>query len=247
MAGIRKPLTILFSGFGFTPKHTAAHAKLYNSLGGSTIDVNLSVFELTRPAGGPNNGASIVDRVREADPSGERPLTAHVISGSYWMFLYTMAAMTPEERSRFVGIFFDSTPPTSDVDAFGGWAAFALGRPQLKSYLSPLFHPYRSAVGITPEWEKQAAGWALGSDSYLPRNIPMTFIRCHEDPVVCPTHHENAVIDAFQNSEPGVPIRSVTLNGRHALGIKDSPEMYQSAFEDYHSDMSHLLPPIEKE
>ena len=242
MAQTRKPLTLLFAGFGFTPKHIAAHAKLYRGLGGTTIDINLSVLDLTRPSGGPKHGTAIVDRLREADPTGTRPLTAHVISGSYWMFLYTLLAMTPEERSRFVGLFFDSTPPTSGVDAFGGWAAFALGRPQWKPYLSPLFHGYRAAVGITPTWEKEAAGWALGPEACVPRHVPVTYLRCKDDPVVCPEHHQRAVLDTFQNSDPGVPVRSVTLTGRHALGIKDSPTAYCAAFMDYYNDLHHLLP-----
>lgn len=230
----RKAHAIVFGGFGFRPQHLAKHVNLYSRYDIKVHPFQFSVLQMSHPRRGDDNGRKI-SQVVNSNLDVDQMFLAHVVSGSFWMFLYGLRAMRPHVRSRLRGIVFDSSPPTSQTDAFAGWASHALKRQFLKPYLMPVFVPYRAAMGITPDWEAQVEKWMFGGpeEELIPRTTHVTFIKCKSDPVVCPDNHDRFLRHIADTRSGDARVDSVELlHARHALGIVDAEESYIAAVDD---------------
>lgn len=227
---------IVFSGFNFNNKHLAKHVNLYKRYGARTHPFKFSVIQMTNPRTGLENGFNIMKTVNKI-PQDE-PIVAHVISGSFWLFLYGLRAMTPSMRNRIRGIVFDSSPPTSYVDAFAGWAANSLQMQYLKPTLMPVFLPYRALMGINPLWEEMIEYWTYGDGNHtsrgehelIPQSAHIAFINSLNDPVVCATNHQRFVEHLTATREGRAVVTVTNLKtSRHALGIVDEPHLYRKS------------------
>ena len=145
--------------------------------------------------------------------------------------------MNKDWREKYVkAIVCDSCPPMSDVYAFGGWLAFALKRPYLKPYISPLFYPYMYVCGITEEWRHENALKMFGQSSVIPRNASILFLHGKNDPVLNKDYLMKFVSDIKAHQSPNASVTEKQFDrSRHAMSVIDYPEEYK----EFH--VNHLL------
>jgi hypothetical protein len=140
---------VVFGGFGFGKRQMAKHEALYTEHGFSVTPVMSSPFDLSSPKAASAMGKELATQLMEQD----KDIACHAISGSVWTMIYMLEYMDADFRNEKVkAIMFDSSPPMSDIYAFGGWLSFATKQAWLKN-LSFVFEPYRMYQGINSEWE----------------------------------------------------------------------------------------------
>lgn len=219
---------LVFGGFGFKPHHIEKHASLYTRRGLDVQSWRFPVQHLTAPRGGERRGKMIAETLLAVNG----PYVAHVVSGSFWMFLYAISQMSMTQRRQIKGVFFDSSPPTSRTDAFAGWASFAMNQPSLKPLLQPAFVPFRAFMGINEKWEQKVENWMIGEHSLIPFSTHMSFLIAQDDPVVNLEHYDSFVnFCCNTRTEKAVVERYTIKMGRHGLGIVDAPLTYESAVD----------------
>lgn len=216
-------------GFGFTQRQLSKHEALYNKHGFDVLPVLSTIPQLVMPRyftdkRGPELAAQIQDR--------DQDTVIHVVSGSFWTMIATLAAMDPDWRERRLrAIMFDSAPPRADVYAFGGWASWYLnlktGLPTrlTKPLVSHLFHPVFWSL---------PSGWMehnhrLMFDDKLcvvPRRAACLFIRGRGDPVLNPDYMD--AFAAFLESRSIACVeRALFQKSKHAMAVVDDPAEYK--------------------
>ena len=224
---------LVFGGFGFKDRQMNKHSSLYGQFDFNVLPVLSTVKQLTTVKDAELRGKQLAAKLQTIN----QPLAIHVISGAFWTMIYTLEYMDKDWRDDHVkAIVFDSCPPMSDVDAFGGWMAFMLKRNYLKPYLSPIFHPYMYICGITEEWRQQNALKMFGETSVIPRNANVLFLHGKNDPVLHRDYMAKFVSDVKTHQSPGLSFtEKVFERSRHAMSVIDYPEEYKEIH------VNHLL------
>lgn len=161
--------------------------------------------------------------------AANKPLAMHSISGSFWTLLYILEFMPPAWREEYVKtIVFDSSPPKSDVYAFGGWFCYAMKlNPKLwKPLVSQLFHPYRLYSGINSKWEAENAN---RMKTCIPKSAHILFMHGRNDPVL-DTQYISEYADFLRASGSASCVELLFDKSRHSMGIIDNPELYKATF-----------------
>mmetsp|Transcript_61964 Transcript_61964/g.184432 ORF Transcript_61964/g.184432 Transcript_61964/m.184432 type:complete len:316 (-) Transcript_61964:182-1129(-) len=159
---------IVFGGFGFTERALRRHEMLYEEHGFKVLPVLSTIPQLVTPKIGWERGPALAAQVQEADA----PIVIHTVSGSFWTAIFMLAHLDPDWREHNVrAIMFDSCPPKSDVNAFGGWLSWMLqaktGVParHIKPLVRHLFHPALPYFGIDSTWRAQNDAWMFGDEA----------------------------------------------------------------------------------
>lgn len=216
---------VVFGGFGFGPRQMAKHEALYKVHGFGTTPVLSTVFELSSPSDANRRGKFLAEQVQEED----QDVVVHAISGSFWTMVYMFSHMDPAWRNeRVKAIMFDSSPPKSDVNAFGGWLAFATKQPWVKN-LAFIFQPYRIYQGINDKWESENHARMFGEDAVIPRNAHCLFIRGQNDPVLDSDYVDSFIADVKEHANPGANVQDVRFQkARHAMAVVENPDDYKA-------------------
>jgi hypothetical protein len=220
---------VVFGGFGFGRRQMEKHEALYQEHGFSVTPVLASPFELSSPGFCSKRGKELAEKLMMQD----KDIVCHAISGSVWTLVYMLAAMDPAWRDQRVkAIAFDSSPPKSDVHAFGGWLSFATQKPFMRN-LAPLFEPYRMYQGIDARWEAENHGRMFGPAAVIPRGAHCLFMRGRNDPVLNADYVDSFIADVKAHAGPNTNIQEVLFEkARHAMAIVESPDEYKAVHVD---------------
>jgi hypothetical protein len=116
-------LAVVFGGFGFTSRQLAKHEAIYSQHGFECHSVLSSIRELITPDLAAQRGQLLAKEMMARD----KDVVIHTVSGSFWTAIYTLSFLPAEWRDCHVrAIMFDSCPPMSNVQTFGGWLAWFL-------------------------------------------------------------------------------------------------------------------------
>jgi len=215
---------VVFGGFGFGNRQMKKHEALYTEHGFSTTPVLSTVTQLSSPYHGDRRGKQLAEKLMEKDEE----LVLHAISGSVWTMIYMLHHMDPAWRDEKVkAIMFDSSPPKSDIYAFGGWLAFATKQPVMKN-LAFIFEPYRMYQGINSEWEAGNHARMFGPAAVIPRSAHCLFIQGRNDPVLDTGYVDSFMADVREHAKEGANVQSVLFEkARHAMAVVENPEEYK--------------------
>jgi hypothetical protein len=228
-------LVVMWGGFGMTPRQLRRHTGLYEELDGKfeTLSVLPTIFEMTHPRNAEREGKRLAASIIEQ--AAGRDVVFHVISGSFWISMITMSYIPRALRERSVrAITFDSTPPMSDIYAFGGWLCYALklDATRWKNVVAHLFHPYRYFMGINSEWENTVMRPRIFGDEecVVPRSAHILFINGMNDPVLDRGYVSSFAAHLKARATPGVTIeQQIFPKARHSMMILDYPAAYKAA------------------
>lgn len=227
-------LAVVFGGFGFTQRQLAKHEELYKFHGFQCHPVLSTIRELITPELAAARGPVIAEQVMAAN----RDVVIHTVSGSFWTAMYMLAALPPKWREAHVrAIMFDSCPPCSDVQAFGGWLAWflqarsggALRADVLKPVVSHLFHPVRPLVGIDGAWTAQNHERMFGEEGcVVPKGAACLFVRGRHDTVLESTYVD-AYADFLKSRTTATVEQTCFEKAQHAMAVVEDPEKYKLA------------------
>tara|TARA_B110000208_G_C11613255_1_gene374416 strand:- start:35 stop:745 length:711 start_codon:yes stop_codon:yes gene_type:complete len=218
-----------------TPRQLRRHTELYEELGDSfeTLSVLPTIFEMTHPKNAEREGERLAKSIMKT--ADGRDVVFHVISGSFWLSMITMSYIPRALREKSVrAITFDSTPPMSDIYAFGGWLCYALriNPARWKPIVAHLFHPYRWCMGITAKWEETIMKPRLFGETTccVPPSANVLFINGSNDPVL-----DREYVSAFadflsKRATNGATVeQQIFPKVRHSMMILDYPAEYKQA------------------
>lgn len=184
-----------------------------------------SPFDLSSPKAASAKGKQLAAQLMEQD----KDIACHAISGSVWTMIYMLSYMEPEWRDeRVKAIMFDSSPPQSDIHAFGGWLSFATKQPWLAAFAF-IFEPYRMYQGINDEWEAGNHARMFGPGAVIPRGAHVLFMHGRNDPVLNTDYVGSFIADVKDHAEPGANVQEVIFEkARHAMAVVENPEDYKA-------------------
>ena len=216
---------VIFGGFGFGEKQMLKYSSLYDNYNFKVCPVLMNVKEMTTPAVLWKRAKPLAEELQNKN----QPVVVHCVSGSFWTMITMFELMDKDWREKYIkAIVFDSTPPYSDIYAFGGWLSFRLKRPHLKPYLSHLFYPYIYLCGITEDWRHENNLKMFGKSSVIPRGSHILFIHCKNDPVLNHDYLKKFMLDVRANQLPTASVTEQQFErSRHAMSIVDYPEEYK--------------------
>lgn len=233
-----RPVAAVFGGFGFTRRQLAKHELLYAEHGFEVLPVLSTIPQLITPSVGWERGPRLAAQLQAVDA----PCSLHLVSGSFWTGIFTLAHLDPGWRSENVkAVVFDSCPPKSDVYAFGGWLSWmveaktGLDCRVAKPLLSQLFHPVRLAAGINAQWTAQNDKWCFGSGAapgdacVVPRSAACLFVRGRNDPVLEPEYVDAWC--AFLRARTTATVESRLFESQHAMAVVEHPKQYRDEIE----------------
>eukprot|EP01103_Thecamoeba_quadrilineata_P000825 TRINITY_DN10725_c0_g1_i1.p1 TRINITY_DN10725_c0_g1~~TRINITY_DN10725_c0_g1_i1.p1 ORF type:complete len:297 (-),score=51.02 TRINITY_DN10725_c0_g1_i1:38-928(-) len=222
-----EPIAVVFGGFAFKQNHMKRHALLYESKGFKTVPYFNPTMILTRPMAAKERGKEIAKELLARN----QPMVFHVISGSFWTFIYVLDALGPRKNELVKGIVIDSAPPMSDIYAFGGYVAHITKQPALKSFYSQPFRLFRAYQGIHDKWESDIS--QLMIDVFW-KGLPILFLCSRNDPVLSIGYVEKYIEDLKSRD---LDVRSkIWEKARHTLGIIDHSEQYHELVEQLLKD-----------
>jgi hypothetical protein len=160
---------------------------------------------------------------------------------------------------RVKAIMFDSSPPKSDIHAFGGWLSFATKQPWAKQ-LSFMFYPYRMYQGINDKWEAENHARMFGAEAVIPRGAHCLVMRGRNDPVLDAEYVDDFIADLKQHANKDTNVQEINFEkARHAMAVVESPSEYKAVHINKllamvpewrvgsEEGMAHIIPEIQSD